>query len=154
MGQVLAENRGKTMIKTGKGLWTAGLLLAAGAMVLTAGVAEARKRHHRNTDTTAADAPATGAAPYIGTWAKTADACKADAGTDKAPFVLKAKRLMQFETDCGLSSIKNAGKLWTANAVCKVQGDKQRHSLVLTVDGDTMEFGWDSPKGEKLVRCK
>ena len=143
------------MIKFGKGLQTAGLLLAVGALVLTAGVAEARKRHHRaSSDTTAADAPSTVTAPYIGSWAKTADACKEPTSSAKAPVVLKAKRYMQFETDCGLSSIKNAGKLWTANAVCKVQGDKQRHSLVLTVDGDSMEFGWDSPKGDKLVRCK
>jgi len=134
--------------------FAAGLAVAASALVLLAGSAEARRHHRASSDAPAADAPASATPDFVGAWAKTADACNNKPGTDKAPVVLKAKRYMQFETDCGLSSIKNAGALWTANAVCVVQGDKQRHSLMMTVTGDTMDLGWDAPKGEKLVRCK
>ena len=131
-----------------------GLAVAMSALVLVAGPADARKHHNSSTDSQATDASTTDAPPYVGIWAKTADACKEAAGTEKAPVVLKAKRYMQFETDCGLSSIKSAGTLWTANAVCKVQGDKQRHSLMMTVTGDSLDLGWDAPKGQQLVRCK
>ena len=91
---------------------------------------------------------------FVGTWAATAAACKASESTDKAPIVFGPKSYDQFETHCKLWGIKTNAGLWTANASCTVQGDKQRHSLVLKVAGDSMDLGWDSPGGQKLVRCK
>ena len=129
-----------------------GAAIAIAGTVLAATPSEARRHRSAPKDPpvdTTANPP-----PYVGLWAQTAEACKAEKHTDKAPYELRAKRLLQFETDCGLSDVRNAGTLWTANATCIVQGDHQRHSLMMTVEGDALTFGWDSPKGDKLVRCK
>jgi len=135
------------------GMRVALLAFAAAVAFLAAGSAEARRRHSA-ADAETSTTPAGVLPDYVGTWARTADACKTDQGTDKAPVVLKPKTYGQYETHCGLSGIQHSGKIWTANATCLVQGDKQRHSLVMTVEGDTMNLGFDAPKGDTLVRCK
>jgi hypothetical protein len=101
-----------------------------------------------------ADEPLPATLDFVGKWAKSAEACKEAESTDKAPIVFGPKSYDQFETHCKLWGVKNAGALWTANASCSVEGDKQRHSLMMSITGDAMDLGWDSPGGQKLVRCK
>ncbi len=121
--------------------------IAAGALALAASTAEAKRKPKKP------DEPLP-ALTFVGSWAKDAEACKAQAGTDKAPVVFSEKSYKQFETNCRLSALRNAGEIWTANAECTVQGDKQRHSIMLHLTGDEMDLGWDAPGGMKLVRCK
>ena len=91
---------------------------------------------------------------FVGTWAATAAACKEPESTIRGPNVFGPKTYDQFETHCKLWGVKTNAGLWTANATCSVEGDKQRHSLMMKVTGDAMDLGWDSPGGQKLVRCK
>ena len=127
-----------------------GCAVAAGALALTiaATAVDAKSKSKAKPDEPLP------ALDFVGTWAKDAASCKEAASTGQAPVVFTAKQYNQYETHCQLSSIRNAGALWTANANCTVQGDKQRHSLMMTVAADAMDLGWDAPKGQKLVRCK
>ena len=130
--------------------WLAGVAGAALGLALLLGgsVAEARRKARTP------DEPLPATLDFVGKWAASAAACSEAESTDKAPVVLSKRHYNQYETHCQLSAVRNAGPIWTANAECTVQGDKQRHSLLMTVTGDAMDLGWDAPKGQKLVRCK
>jgi hypothetical protein len=101
-----------------------------------------------------ANAAAVTAAPaYVGTWGTDAAQCKLPQDTLDAPMIVKAKGYDQFETHCTFTSVRKMPGGWKVQSRCAVEGDKQKHTFVLKVAGDTLTMT-EGKVARTLARCR
>jgi hypothetical protein len=90
---------------------------------------------------------------YVGTWASNAKQCAIDQSMQGAPLILKRNGYDQHEAHCTFTSVTAAGAdTWRVRARCSVEGDRQNHTLTLTVKGNRLTLR-DERGARTMVRC-
>ncbi len=90
---------------------------------------------------------------YVGTWASQPAQCKADqSDKENAPLIMRRNGYDQHETHCTFSNIRKRGSSWVVRSACSVEGDKQRHTLRLSVTGNRLTMR-DEHGARTLRRC-
>jgi hypothetical protein len=103
---------------------------------------------------TIAPADANGKNPaYVGTWASQTAQCRVDQSEQNAPLIMRRNGYDQHEAHCSFSNIRQKGATWTVRAACSVEGDKQTHSLTLSVADNRLTMR-DEHGPRVLQRCR
>jgi hypothetical protein len=103
---------------------------------------------------TVAPSSANGKNPaYVGTWASQPAQCNADqSDQEKAPLIMRRDGYDQHETHCTFSNIRAKSGTWTVRAACSVEGDKQTHTLTLSVSNNRLTM---RDQGSRVLqRCR
>lgn len=94
-----------------------------------------------------------GTPPYVGTWANDAASCKVPQDQQGAPMIVTAKGYDQHEAHCTFGSITRTRRVWKVDAQCSVEGDKQKDSFTLQVNGNKLVMAHGA-NARTYVRCK
>ena len=99
-------------------------------------------------------APAAAQAPaYVGKWGNNPLQCLVDQSLPAAPMLLDRRGFAQHKTRCAFNSVRKIGKAsWRMRSNCTVEGDRQRHSFTVAVNGNAMNMR-DRAGARNLVRC-
>ena len=90
--------------------------------------------------------------PYVGTWGANAAYCRIPQDRRGAPMIITTKGFDQHEAHCRFRNINQAGNTYFVVSMCSVEGDKQRNSFTLEVDGDQPTLT-RVKVSQKLIRC-
>ena len=100
-----------------------------------------------------ADAAHARSPAYVGTWASSRQQCRIDQSRQNAPLILRRNGYDQHEAHCTFASVSQAGAgAWRARARCSVEGDRQNHTITLTVRGNRLTLR-EGRGSRLLMRC-
>lgn len=103
---------------------------------------------------TAGPLPALASTPaYVGTWGTDAANCKLPQDQQGAPMVISTKGYDQHEAHCTFASVARKGRVWMVDAQCSIEGDKQKDSFTLQVNGNKLVMAHGN-RARTYVRCK
>ncbi len=78
---------------------------------------------------------------YVGVWGATPEQCGNPQEVEDAPMIFTADGYDQYEAHCDYDVVEQTGEsTWTLSGSCSVQGDVQKDTMVIRIEGDQMMF--------------